>query len=86
MTVTFWFDPTCPFTWRTSRWVRDTAARRGETVQWRFLSLAVLNEGREISEQYRVPMAWGKRVHRVLAAADDRYGQDAVDRLYTAIG
>lgn len=86
MTVTFWFDPTCPFTWRTSRWVRDTAARRGETVHWRFLSLAVLNEGRDVPEQYRAPMAWGKSVHRVLAAADERYGQQSVDRLYTAIG
>jgi hypothetical protein len=46
----------------------------------------VLNEGRDVPEQYRVPMAWGKRVHRVLAAADDRYGQEAIDRLYTAIG
>jgi 2-hydroxychromene-2-carboxylate isomerase len=86
MTVTFWFDPACPFTWRTSRWLRDTAARRGETVSWRFLSLAVLNEGREVPEQYRAPMAWGRRVHRVLATADQRYGQQAVDRLYTAIG
>jgi len=31
-------------------------------------------------------MAWGTRVHRVLAAATDRYGQEAVDRLYAAIG
>jgi 2-hydroxychromene-2-carboxylate isomerase len=86
MTLTFWFDPTCPFTWRTSRWVRDVAARHGNTVQWRFLSLAVLNEGREIPEQYRAGIAWSAKAHRLLAAADERYGQDAVDRLYTAIG
>lgn len=86
MTLTFWFDPTCPFTWRTSRWVRDVAARHGDTVQWRFLSLAVLNEGKEIPEQYRAGIAWSAKVHRVLAAADARYGQEAVDRLYTAIG
>jgi 2-hydroxychromene-2-carboxylate isomerase len=86
MAVTIWFDPTCPFTWRTSRWLRQTAARRGESVRWRFLSLAVVNEGREIPEQYRAGMMWGRVVHRVLAATDDRYGQEAVDRLYTAVG
>ncbi len=86
MAITFYFDPACPFTWRTSRWVRDVAARRGETVHWRFLSLAVLNEGKEIPEQYREPMMWSRRAHRVLAATDLRHGQDAVDRLYSALG
>jgi 2-hydroxychromene-2-carboxylate isomerase len=86
MTVTFYLDPTCPFTWRTSRWIRDVAARRGEDVRWRLLSLPMLNEGREIPEQYRAGMAWGTGVLRVLAAAGERHGQGAVDRLYTAIG
>lgn len=84
--MTFWFDPACPFTWRTSRWLRDTAARRGETIRWRFLSLAVINEGKEIPEEYREGMAWSRRAHRVLAAADQQHGQQAVDRLYTAMG
>jgi 2-hydroxychromene-2-carboxylate isomerase len=86
MTITFYFDPACPFTWRTSRWVRDVAARRGETVRWRFLSLAVLNEGKELPEQFRDAMAWSRNAHRVLAAADQQHGQDAVDRLYSALG
>jgi 2-hydroxychromene-2-carboxylate isomerase len=86
VTITFFFDPACPFTWRTSRWVRDVAARHGETVHWRFLSLAILNEGKEIPEQYRDAVAWAVRAHRVLAAADQRHGQVAVDRLYTALG
>jgi 2-hydroxychromene-2-carboxylate isomerase len=85
--ITFFFDPACPFTWRTSRWVRDVAARRGEPVTWRFLSLAVLNEGnKDLPEQFRPVLAWGRTAHRVLAAADQRYGQDAVDRLYSALG
>ncbi len=86
MTITFYFDPVCPFTWRTSRWVRDTAARHGETVNWRFISLAVLGEGKDLPEQFRPIVAWGRTAHRVLAAADQRYGQDAVDRLYSAVG
>jgi 2-hydroxychromene-2-carboxylate isomerase len=86
MAVTFYFDPTCPFTWRTSRWIRDTAARRSEDVHWRLLSLGILNEGKEIPEQYRAVMAWSKGLLRVLAATDQQHGQEAVDRLYTAVG
>ncbi len=86
MSITFYFDPTCPFTWRTSRWLKDVTARRGEPLTWKFLSLAVLNEGRDVPEQYRASHAFGRQAHRVLAAADQRYGQDAVDRLYSALG
>ncbi|WP_238014763.1 DsbA family protein [Dactylosporangium sp. AC04546] len=87
MSTTFWFDPSCPFTWRTSRWIRDTAARRGETVRWRFLSLAILNEGRDgVPERFRTAHAAALRALRVLAAADEQHGQEAVDALYTQLG
>ncbi|MBC6451067.1 DsbA family protein [Actinokineospora xionganensis] len=86
MTVTVWFDPSCPFTWRTSRWVKDVAGRRGEKVSWRFLSLAILNEGKEIPENYRQAHLRARAALRVLTATDGHHGQDAVDRLYAAIG
>jgi 2-hydroxychromene-2-carboxylate isomerase len=87
MTVTFWFDPGCPFTWRTSRWLRDTAPRHGTDVRWQLMSLAVLNAGNDhIPEQYKAVHRWSSRVLRVLARADERFGQEAVDRLYTALG
>lgn len=84
--VTFWFDPVCPFTWRTSRWIRSMAGKRGLTVDWRLLSLATLNEGKDIPEQYRDGMARGWRASRLLAATDQRHGQEAMARLYTEIG
>lgn len=86
MTITVWFDPSCPFTWRTSRWVKDVAARRDEKVSWRFLSLAILNEGKDIPEDYRQAHQRARAALRVLTAVDEHHGQDAVDRLYTAIG
>jgi len=86
MAITFWFDPACPYTWRTSRWIRDVAARRGDPVTWRFLSLAILNEGKDLPEQFRAYLAWSRGMHRVLVATEERYGQEAVDRLYTAVG
>jgi 2-hydroxychromene-2-carboxylate isomerase len=87
VSVTFWFDPSCPFTWRTSRWIRDVASRRGEEVRWRFLSLAMLNEGKDdIPERYRKAHQKSLAALRVLAATDQRHGQEAVDKLYTALG
>ncbi|GIH74439.1 DsbA family protein [Planobispora longispora] len=86
MSITLWFDPICPFTWRTSRWVRDVATRRGESVTWRFMSLAILNEGKDIPERLHRAHRKSLAALRVLAAAEERHGQPAVDRLYTAIG
>jgi 2-hydroxychromene-2-carboxylate isomerase len=85
--ITFWFDPICPFTWRTSRWARDVAGRQGAPVTWRVMSLAILNEGgEEPPEQYREVMRQSPRLLRLLVAAERRDGQAAVDRLYTAVG
>jgi 2-hydroxychromene-2-carboxylate isomerase len=84
--VTFFFDPICPFTWRASRWLSSMATKRDLIVQWRLLSLAILNEGKEIPEQYRDGMARGWRASRLLAATEAQLGQDAMARLYTEIG
>jgi 2-hydroxychromene-2-carboxylate isomerase len=84
--VTFWFDPACPFTWRTSRWLLGVTAARGHTIAWRLMSLAILNEGKEIPEQYRDAMRRSVRGTRLLQAAGDRYGQAALAWLYTEIG
>lgn len=84
--VTFWFDPSCPFTWRTSRWLASATQARGHRISWRVMSLAILNEGKEIPEQFREAAALAVRGRRVLQAADDRHGQEALARLYTELG
>jgi hypothetical protein len=84
--VIFWFDPICPFTWRTSRWLREVTTRRNLVVSWRLLSLATLNGEQEVPEEYRDLFARGWRAARVLVAAGEKLGQPAVDRLYTEIG
>ncbi|NJC72279.1 DsbA family protein [Planosporangium thailandense] len=84
--VTLWFDPSCPFTWRTSRWLVAVTRPRGHRIGWRLMSLGILNEGKEIPEQYRETAARAVRGRRLLQAAGDRYGQEALARLYTEIG
>lgn len=83
MTATIWFDPTCPYTWATGRWLRATAAGRGEDVEWRVMSLAVLNAGNDVPEEYREPMRLATLASRVLVAAATNVDRDA---LYTALG
>lgn len=85
-TVTFWFDPVCPFTWRTSRWLEEVTRRRGVEVNWRVMSLAILNAGGEVPAQFREAARQAPRAHRVLVGTERSHGTAALGRLYAAMG
>jgi 2-hydroxychromene-2-carboxylate isomerase len=86
LTADFWFDPLCPWAWLTSRWMLEVQQVRPVTVRWHVMSLAVLNEGADLTEEYArwLELAWGPV--RVVTAARLEYGQDVVLPLYTALG
>jgi hypothetical protein len=83
--VDFYFDPACPWTWLTSRWLVDAAGRRGIDVTWRSLSLLVLNDGQP-PEQYADRVRAAARAHRLFAALVDAGRNDLVGDVYTEIG
>ena len=85
-TADFWFDPLCPFAWITSRWILEVEKVRDVDVRWHVMSLYFLNKDRDIPDDYRRLTESGLPLGRVLVAAEERLGNEALLPLYTAMG
>ena len=82
----YWFDPMCPFAWITSRWILEVEKVRDIDVRWHIMSLTYLNQAKEIDDSYRDKLAPGWGPVRVLMAAQEHVGEEALLPLYTAMG
>jgi 2-hydroxychromene-2-carboxylate isomerase len=88
--IEFYWDPICPFAWITSRWIVKVTEQRDLRVDWRFISLRILNEDRDYEREfppdYLDMHTRGTRMLRVAAAAREAHGREVMGPLYTAFG
>ena len=84
--VDFWFDPACPWAWLTSRWMLEVEQVRPVKTIFHVMSLAVLNQDKDISDDYRAGLNKTWAAVRVALAVERQYGQEQLAAFYTAIG
>ncbi len=82
--VKFYFDPVCPWAWRTSLWIREAAKVRPIHIEWRLFALDTANRAagnppREVHQQSLIPF-------RVMVLARRQHGPEVLDRLYLGFG
>ncbi len=88
--VHFYFDPVGQFAWMTSKWVRMVSAQRDYRVDWRFISLRLLNA--QIDYAAHFPVGYeaghpaGLRLLRLAARVRTEHGRQVIGPLYAAIG
>jgi hypothetical protein len=85
--VEFFWDPMCPWAWLTSRWVSEVAELRGLTVDWRFISLRLLNGHKDYEKDfpagYIAGHGSGLKLLRVASAIREAEGPGRMADLYT---
>jgi 2-hydroxychromene-2-carboxylate isomerase len=88
--IEFFWDPVCPFAWITSRWIVEVAAQRDFRVDWRFISLRLVNKHKDYATQfppeYEFGHTAGLRMLRVAAAVREELGREPLGALVTAYG
>lgn len=84
VSINFHFDPLCPLAWRTALWVREVRNVRPLDIHWRLFSLEVVNRKEGTEPDYVNGNGWAAL--RTLALARRQKGNEAVEKLYVALG
>ena len=85
--VDLWFDPVCPYSWTTSRWLCEVEQRRPLDVRYHVMSLYLLNEHRtDVTPAGRRVFDSSRGPSRVATAAASAFGDEVLRDFYTAFG
>jgi hypothetical protein len=91
--VEVFVDPSCPWAWITSRWVKEVAPQRDLVVAWRSYCLEIRDDygvAPTMPEHRReaaiAAHALSHRMLRIFEAVRARSGEEAVDALFSAWG
>jgi 2-hydroxychromene-2-carboxylate isomerase len=84
--VDLWFDPFCPFAWMTSRWLLEVEKVRSIEPRWHVMSLKVLNEDKNVPDNYREMISKTIGMVRVVTAVQQKHDSETVGRFYTELG
>src|SRR4051794_23276792 len=81
--IDFYTSPSCPWAWRTALWIRQVAGQTPLKINWKLLSLHIVNRGHDYSPDGH---SFGYKGEILLVAARQFGGDAAFERLYMAMG
>ena len=86
--IEFYFDPICPWTWITSRWITNVARLRNFPIHYRALSLKLLNQdaGNEPSKKISDQLDISFRALRVIEALAHENSFEESAKFYARFG
>ncbi len=91
--VDFFVDPSCPWAWLTSRWIKEVAPQRDLVVTWRSYCLEIRDDygvaptmPEKLRERAIAAHALSHRMLRIFESVRAEQGEAAIDALYDTWG
>lgn len=85
MTIDYYFDPACPWTWYTASWLTQVADDQEFEIHGHPMSLWDINKG-EVPDEYRDSILLSRQALRLVSDLDSKSEYGAIWRFYRHLG